>query len=186
TMARRLLISPSSGHSNQESIGMIFNLTSLLQKDTPFLFTEQSLKEFEALEKAFTTAPILAHFSELARALIETDASDYAVAGVISQYSSLNLLHPVAFESQKLHNSELNYKIHDKELLAILFCLQKWHSYLLSLSEPFEFLTDHNALKYFMSSKVLTCLVVPDALSRRDDVYPREGKAFANNNPDNV
>ncbi|KNZ64035.1 uncharacterized protein VP01_10746g1, partial [Puccinia sorghi] len=116
----------------------IVNLTSLLRKDTPFLFTEQALKD------------------ELTRTLIETDASDYAVAGVISQYSSLNLLHPVAFESQKLNNSKLNYKIHDKELLTIGFCLQKWRSYLLSLSEPFEVLTDHNALKYFMSSKVLT------------------------------
>ncbi|KNZ61502.1 hypothetical protein VP01_13923g1, partial [Puccinia sorghi] len=56
-----------------------------------------------------------------------------------------------------LHNSELNYKIHDKELLEIVFCLQKWCSYLLSISEPFKVLTDHNALKYFMSSKVLTC-----------------------------
>ncbi|KNZ62162.1 uncharacterized protein VP01_1305g1, partial [Puccinia sorghi] len=134
----------------------IFNLTSLLQKDTPFLFTEKALKEFDALKKAFTTAPILAHFSQLARTLIKTDTSDYAFAGVISQYSSSNLLHPVAFESQKLHNSELNYKIHDKELLAIVFCLQKWCSYLISLSEPFKVLTDHNALKYFMSSEVLT------------------------------
>ncbi|KNZ62337.1 uncharacterized protein VP01_12838g1, partial [Puccinia sorghi] len=90
----------------------IFNLTSLLQKDTPFLLTEQALKEFNALKKAFTMAPILAHF----------------IGGLISQYSSSNLLHPV-----------------------------KWRSYLLSLSEPFEVLTDHNALKYFMSSKVLTC-----------------------------
>ncbi|KNZ44284.1 putative retrotransposon nucleocapsid protein, partial [Puccinia sorghi] len=52
----------------------IFNLTSLLQKDNPFLFTEQASKEFEALKKAFTTAPILAHFSELAQTLIKTDA----------------------------------------------------------------------------------------------------------------
>ncbi|KNZ49890.1 hypothetical protein VP01_4714g1 [Puccinia sorghi] len=88
----------------------IVNLTSLLQKDTPFIFTEQASKEFDALKKAFTTAPILAHF----------------IAGIISKYSSSNLLHP------------------------------RWCSYLLSLSEPFEFLTDHNALKYFMSSKVIT------------------------------
>ncbi|KNZ60447.1 hypothetical protein VP01_15521g1, partial [Puccinia sorghi] len=61
----------------------------------------------------------------------------------------------------------------------------KWRSYLLSLSEPFEVLTDQNGLEYFMSSKFLTRSVVLDALSHRDDVYPREGKAFANNNPDN-
>ena len=134
----------------------IVNITSLLRKDVPFTFTKQASLEFEALKKAFTSAPILAHFSELARTWIETDASDYAVAGVISQYSSSNRLHPVAFESRKLQSSELNYEIHDKELLAIVFCLQKWRSYLLSLMEPFEVLTDHNALKYFMSTKVLT------------------------------
>ncbi|KNZ53467.1 uncharacterized protein VP01_3230g6 [Puccinia sorghi] len=124
--------------------------------NTPFLFTEQALKKFDALKKAFTTAPILTHFSELARTLIKTNASDHAVTGVISQYSSLNLLHPVAFKAQRLHNSELNYEIHDKELLEI----QKWCSYLLK--------------------------VILDALSRQDTVYTREGEAFANNNPHNV
>ncbi|KNZ63560.1 uncharacterized protein VP01_11287g1, partial [Puccinia sorghi] len=52
---------------------------------TPFLFTEQASKEFDVLKKAFTTAPILTHFSELAQTLIETNSSDYAVAGVVSQ-----------------------------------------------------------------------------------------------------
>ncbi|KNZ43789.1 putative retrotransposon nucleocapsid protein, partial [Puccinia sorghi] len=107
-------------------------------------FYQKVIKNYSKTIKAFPTAPILTHFSELTRTLIETNASDYAVAGVISQYSSLNLLHPVAFKSRKLHNSELNYKIHEKELLAIVFCLQKWHSYLISLPEPFEVLTDHN------------------------------------------
>ncbi|KNZ56977.1 hypothetical protein VP01_2273g2 [Puccinia sorghi] len=54
-----------------------------------------------SLKKAFTMAPILAHFSELAQTLIETNASDYAVAGLISQYYFSKLLHPVAFESWK-------------------------------------------------------------------------------------
>ncbi|KNZ62235.1 hypothetical protein VP01_12981g1, partial [Puccinia sorghi] len=40
----------------------IVNLTCLLRKDKPFLFTGKASKEFEALKKAFTTAPILAHF----------------------------------------------------------------------------------------------------------------------------
>ena len=130
---------------------------------------------------------------------------------MISQTSASNptLSHPVAFESRKLLAAELNYEIHDKELLAIVHCLKKWRLYFLSLSEPFEVLTDHSALKYFMSTKVLTrrrarwaeflaefnfkityrpgkLAVVPDALSRRDNVYPTGGKAFADNNPGNV
>jgi hypothetical protein len=73
-------------------------------------------------------APILAHFSGTARTTLETDASDYAIAGVISQKSASNptLSHPVAFESPKLLAAELNYEIHDKELLAIIHCLKKW------------------------------------------------------------
>ena len=102
--------------------------------------------------------PILAHFDATAKTVIKTDASNYAVMGVISQFSSLSppLLHPIAFESCKLQTAELNYEIHDKELLAIVHCLKKWCFYLLSLSKPFKVLMDHNALKYFMSSKVLT------------------------------
>ncbi|KNZ59947.1 uncharacterized protein VP01_1639g14 [Puccinia sorghi] len=84
-----------------------------------------------------------------------TNTSGYAVSGVISKYSSSNLLHPVAFKSKNLHSSELNYDFHNKEPLAIVFCLQKWCSYLLSLAEPFEVLTDNNALKYLRALNFL-------------------------------
>ena len=135
----------------------ISSLTALLRKDVPFVMTEQAWAEFEALKNLFSSAPILAHFDEGARTILETDSSNYAVAGVFSQHSSkTNLFHPIAFESRKLQAAELNYAIHHKELLAIVYCLQKWRSYLLYLSHPFEVLTDHHALKYFMSSKVLT------------------------------
>ncbi|KNZ47340.1 putative retrovirus polyprotein, partial [Puccinia sorghi] len=75
---------------------------------SPFLFTEQASKEFDALKKAFTMAPILTHFSELARTLIETNASDYAVAGVISHLSE-------PFEVLTDHNA-LKYFISSKVL----------------------------------------------------------------------
>ncbi|KNZ56927.1 putative retrotransposon nucleocapsid protein, partial [Puccinia sorghi] len=66
------------------------SLYAKLLKYNPSLFTEQASKEFDSWKKSFTTAPILAHFSELAQNLIETDASDYAVAGIISYYIILN------------------------------------------------------------------------------------------------
>ena len=64
--------------------------------------------------------------------------------------------HPVAFNSQKLLPAERNYEIHDKELLAIVWSLKHWRAYLLGTQLPFEILTDHNSLKYFMSTKGLT------------------------------
>ncbi|KAI7967784.1 hypothetical protein MJO29_001061 [Puccinia striiformis f. sp. tritici] len=190
----------------------ITNLTGLVRKDTPFVFTDQGRKEFEALKNCFTTAPILRHFDSSFHTMVETDASDYAIAGVLSQFSEAGVLsskHPVAFESRKLKAGELNYEIHDKELLAIIYCLQKWRAYLFSVSTTFEVITDHDALKYFMSTKVLTrrqarwaeflaefnfiitfrpgrLSSLPDALTRREDVYPKAGEAFADKNPGNV
>ena len=190
----------------------ITNLTSLVKKDSPFVFTDQARKEFEELKKCFTTAPILRHFDSALHTMVESDASDYAIAGVLSQFLDPAVKaskHPVAFESRKLKSNELNYEIHDKELLAIIYCFQKWRAYLFSVSATFEVITDHDALKYFMTTKVLTrrqarwaeflaefnfiisfrpgrLSSLPDALTRRDDVYPHPGEAFADKNPDNV
>jgi hypothetical protein len=47
-------------------------------------------------------------------------------AGVLSQYNNKGVLHPVAFYSKKMTPAECNYKIYDKELLAIVYCLKEW------------------------------------------------------------
>ncbi|MBW0493675.1 hypothetical protein O181_033390 [Austropuccinia psidii MF-1] len=116
--------------------------------------------------------------------------------------------HPIAFNSRKPIPAELNYEIHDKELLGIVWALKCWRAFLLSLSSPFEVLTNHSSLQYFMSSKVLThcqarwaeflsefhlsityhpggLATLPDALSFRDDVYPERGENFISKNPMN-
>ncbi|MBW0466278.1 hypothetical protein O181_005993 [Austropuccinia psidii MF-1] len=64
--------------------------------------------------------------------------------------------HPISFKSRKRIPEELNYEIHDKDLLGIVWALKRWSAFVLSLSSPFEALTDHSSLQYFMSSKVLT------------------------------
>ncbi|KNZ48621.1 retrotransposon nucleocapsid protein, partial [Puccinia sorghi] len=151
-----------SEHSSQELIGTMLPLLSISKKGFQ-IASQTSWLLLVLLTSIQNLLKIIQKPSELARTLIETNASDYAVAGIISQYSSSNLLHPVAFESRKLHNSELNYEIHDKELLAILFCLQKWCSYLLK----FHFTITYRPGKL---------AVVPDALSRQDNFYPREGR----------
>ena len=115
----------------------ISNLTSLTKKDGPFVLTDQGRMEFEALKTCFTTAPILRHFDSSLHTVVETDASDYAIAGVLSQFldpAVKTSKHPVAFDSRKLTLAEFNYKLQDKELLAIVFCFQKWRSSLFSIS----------------------------------------------------
>ncbi|MBW0464732.1 hypothetical protein O181_004447 [Austropuccinia psidii MF-1] len=80
----------------------------------------------------------------------------HALGAVLSQVSDSGK-HPTAFDSFKLLPDELNYLVHYRELLGIVWALKCWRDFLLSLSNCFEVLKDHTSLQYFMSSKVLTC-----------------------------
>ncbi|MBW0554784.1 hypothetical protein O181_094499 [Austropuccinia psidii MF-1] len=62
----------------------ITSLTSLLKKDSPFIFNEEALSQFKILKEAFTTAPILSHFNPSLPTIVETDASEYALGAVLS------------------------------------------------------------------------------------------------------
>ncbi|MBW0581654.1 hypothetical protein O181_121369 [Austropuccinia psidii MF-1] len=94
-------------------------LTSLLKKDSPFIFDEEALSQFQILKEAFTTAPILSHFNPSLPTIVDTDASDYALGAVLSEVNDSGK-HPISFDSRKLLPAELNYEIHDKELLGIV------------------------------------------------------------------
>ncbi|MBW0516111.1 hypothetical protein O181_055826 [Austropuccinia psidii MF-1] len=87
--------------------------------------------------------------------IVEIEASDYALGAVLSQVSDSGK-HPIAFDSRKPLPEELNYEIHDKEILGIVWALKRWRAFLLSLYSSFEVLTNHSSLQYFMSSKILT------------------------------
>ncbi|KNZ48705.1 hypothetical protein VP01_5468g1, partial [Puccinia sorghi] len=128
---------------------------------TPFLFTEQALKEFDALKKAITMAPILAHFSELTQTLIKTNASDYAVAGVISHYISLNST--TRFMTRNFWKLFFSYR-----------------------SGVHTFSVFQNLSRFLLANRLdgLNFLVVADASSRQEVINQR-GEGLANNNPDN-
>ncbi|MBW0510284.1 hypothetical protein O181_049999 [Austropuccinia psidii MF-1] len=136
---------------------IISSLTSFLKKDPRFPLNEEARRHFYQLKEAFTIAPILSHFDPSLPTIVETDASDYALGAVLSQISDSGK-HPIAFDSFKRLPAELNYEIHDKELLGIVWALKCWRAFLLSLSSSFEVLTNHSSLQYCMSSKILTCL----------------------------
>ncbi|MBW0480402.1 hypothetical protein O181_020117 [Austropuccinia psidii MF-1] len=134
----------------------IRSLKSFLKKDSHFTLNEEALRQLHQLKEAFTIAPILSRFDPSLPTILETDASDYALGAVLSHISGSGK-HPIAFYSHKLLPAELNYKIHYKELLGIVWALKRWRAFLLSLSSSFEVITDHSSLQYFISSKTLTC-----------------------------
>ncbi|MBW0503084.1 hypothetical protein O181_042799 [Austropuccinia psidii MF-1] len=159
----------------------ISSLTRFLKKDSCFPLNEEALK---------------------------ADASDYALGAVLSQVSDSGK-HFIAFGSCKFIPAELTYEIHEKELLGIVCDLKRWMAFLLSLSSPFEVLTNHSSLQSFLSSKVLTwrqahlveflsechfsiiylpgrLATLPDALSRWDDIYLERGEDFISKNQMNL
>jgi hypothetical protein len=101
-------------------------MTRLTRKNMHFLWSDKCSQSFETLKQAFTTAPILRHFDYDHEIIIETDASDYVSAGVLSQYDDEGLLHPIAFFCKKHTTTECNYEIYDKELIAIICTFEEW------------------------------------------------------------
>ena len=110
------------------------------------------------LKKAFTTAPVLMHWIPGSPLIIEMDTSNYTLAAVLPTISLTdNEVHPIAFHSHTFTPSELNYNVHNKELLAIFEAFKIWRHYLKGSPTPIDVVTDHKNLEYFSTTKLLTC-----------------------------
>ncbi|RAQ93876.1 retrotransposon nucleocapsid protein [Stemphylium lycopersici] len=125
---------------------IIAPLVALTRKGVEFAWSSDCKKAFDCLKAAFTKAPILAPFDWEREIILETDASDYVSAGVLSQYGDDKILRPVAFFSKKHSTTECNYEIYDKELLAIVRCFEEWRPELEGTPSPIKVITDHRNL----------------------------------------
>ena len=137
-------------------------------EDGPKFLTPDARTAFNRLRLAFTEAPILRHFDPECHIRIETDASGYAIGGVLSQLTSgtnpdrvvtkadLGQWHPVAFFSRKMIPAETRYETHNGELLAIVEAFKTWRYYLEGCKHEVLVLTDHNNLCRFMDTKSLS------------------------------
>jgi len=128
-------------------------LTQLTKKGTPFMGSDLCQAAFERLKEAFTTAPILIHFDFDKEILVETDASDIASAGILSEPGLDGLLHPIAFFSKKHTPAECNYNIYDKRLMAVVPTFKAWRAYL--VGRPVTVRSDHQNLRYFTTKRLL-------------------------------
>ncbi len=82
-------------------------------------------KYFKRLKSALTSAPILIHFNPLYDTILETDASNDIATDVMNQKDTDRFYHPIAFYSKTFSLTEMNYPIHNKELLAVRLILKK-------------------------------------------------------------
>ena len=125
-------------------------LCNLLAKDAPFVFDDECLRAFKRLKTKLTFAPIIQPPDWKVLFEIMCDAFDYAIGAVLGQRVG-KIPHVIYYASKTLNNAQMNYTITEKELLAIVFALDKFRSYL--LGSKVLIYSDHAALKYLFSKK---------------------------------
>ena len=132
-------------------------LTELTKKEKgkEWAWNHEAETAFKDLKHQFTTASILAHFDPAKPVIVERDAADLALGAVLSQRDEEGRLHPLAFHSRKFQPAEINYEIHDKELLAIVDAFKHWRRYCQGATHQVQVLSDHHNLEYFTTTKVL-------------------------------
>ena len=117
--------------SNSISIAIVYNLLKLLKKE-------------------LTSAPIIRSPDWNQPFELMCDASDYAVGAVLGQRID-KIPHVIHYSSKTLNDAQLNYSTTEKELLAVVFALDKFQSYL--IGSKIIVYTDHSALRYLFSKK---------------------------------
>ncbi|MCO6516940.1 MAG: RNA-directed DNA polymerase, partial [Snodgrassella sp.] len=105
-------------------------LCRLLQKEVAFEFTKECMASFNQLKELLTTAPIIVPPDWSLHFELMCDASDYAVEAVLGQRKDKKP-HVIYYASGTLNDAQLNYSTTEKELLAVVFALDKFRSYLI-------------------------------------------------------
>jgi len=116
---------------------------------------EKQQKAFEELKRRFMTEPVLVTPDLDKEMRVKADALDFATGGVLSMKCEDERWRPVAYISKSLNEAERNYEIHDKEMLAIIRCLEAWRYFLEGAKGRFEIWTDYKNLEYFMKAQKL-------------------------------
>ncbi|XP_024046598.1 uncharacterized protein LOC112100952 [Citrus clementina] len=125
-------------------------LCNLLAKDVPFIFNDSCLMAFEKLKQLLTSSPIIQAPNWSLPFELMCDASDYAVGAVLGQRVD-RIPHVIYYASMTLNDAQLNYSTTEKEMLAVVFALEKFRSYLIGCK--IIVFTDHAALKYLLTKK---------------------------------
>ena len=114
-------------------------LRDLLKKDTPFVLHEDHINCFNELKAILSSEACLAYYDPKKPVTLEVDASQKGVGAALLQNNR-----PVAFASKTLDQTQSNYPNIDREMLAIVFGITRFHTYL--YGRHFKVVTDHRPL----------------------------------------
>jgi hypothetical protein len=127
-------------------------LTKLMEQKQSFQWTSEAEAAFQTLKGALCSAPVLAYPQPGERFIVDTDASNFGIGGVLSQIQD-GQERVIAYYSKTLNMAERNYCVTRRELLAIVRTLEHFHKYL--YRQEFHLRTDHSALTWLLSFKNL-------------------------------
>ena len=125
----------------------------MLAKDAPFEFDDDCLNAFQILKKALISTPIIQPPDWSLSFEIMCAASDYAMGAVLGQKKDRKHL-AISYASKTLSGPQLNYATIEKELLAVVFAIDKFRSYLVGAKVIVY--TDHAALNISLLRKMLS------------------------------
>ncbi len=127
----------------------------LTQKDQPFSWGVEAENAFQSLKASFITTPLLIHVDLSNPFILEMDTSDFASGVVFSQPREDNFFHLIGFCFCKFFLAKINYKIHDKGLLAIVDAFKEYRHLPKGAQHEIIMYSDHKNLQYFMTTRVL-------------------------------
>nr|GEZ08224.1 hypothetical protein [Tanacetum cinerariifolium] len=125
-------------------------MTHLLEKNSPFIFSNECIQAFRTLKEKLTEAPILIAPNWDQPFKLMCDASDYAVGAVLGQRVEKHF-RPMHYASKTMNQAETNYTTTKKEMLTVVYAFEKFRSYLI-MNKSIVY-TDHSALKYLFAKK---------------------------------
>ena len=126
-------------------------LNSLTRDQVVFDWNEACENAFKTLKAALVSPPVLAFPQTNREFLVEVDASKHAVGGVLSQLQDDGTIHPVAYFSSALRDTQKDWHPYTSEAYALVLATRHWHTYL--MGNPFVAYSDHNPLVYLKTKK---------------------------------
>nr|GEZ73893.1 reverse transcriptase domain-containing protein [Tanacetum cinerariifolium] len=121
-----------------------------LEKNSPFIFSNECIQAFRTLKEKLTEAPILMASNWDQPFELMCDASDYAIGVVLGQRVEMHF-QPIHYASKTMNQAETNYMTTEKEMLAVVYAFEKFRSYLI-MNRSIVY-TDHSELKYLFAKK---------------------------------
>ena len=116
----------------------------LLRKDTPWEWSDNQEKAFNQSKEMLTSSSLLVHFDPKLKLTLACDASAYGIGAVLAHVMPDGSEKPIGYASRSLTSAERNYSRLEKEGLACVFGVKKFHDYV--FGHPFELVTDHKPL----------------------------------------